>query len=136
LINQLSEDLMKTFASISVSLAAVILIGCASMASAQMPAKTSDGMLTDSAGMTLYTFDKDAMGSGKSACNGPCEKNWPPLMAKDGDKSMGDYSVVTRDDGKKQWAYQGKPLYTWTKDQKAGDKTGDNFNNVWHIAKP
>jgi predicted lipoprotein with Yx(FWY)xxD motif len=101
-----------------------------------MPAKTSDGVLTNSAGMTLYTFDKDQASSGKSACNGPCATNWPPLMAKDGDKPSGDYSLVTRDDGSKQWAYKGKPLYTWSKDKSAGDKSGDGVNNVWHVAKP
>jgi predicted lipoprotein with Yx(FWY)xxD motif len=69
-------------------------------------------------------------------CNGPCATNWPPLFAMDNDGSAGDYSVITRDDGKKQWAFKGKPLYFWSKDQKAGDTTGDGFNNVWHVAKP
>jgi predicted lipoprotein with Yx(FWY)xxD motif len=86
--------------------------------------------------MTLYTFDKDAAGSGKSVCNGPCATNWPPLMAMDGDAASGDYSIVVRDDGKKQWAFKGKPLYFWAKDMKAGDKTGDGFNNVWRVARP
>jgi predicted lipoprotein with Yx(FWY)xxD motif len=44
--------------------------------------------------------------------------------------------VHVRDDGAKQWAYKGKPLYTWAKDTKPGDITGDGVNNVWHIAKP
>ena len=81
--------------------------------------------------MTLYVFDKDA--DGKSMCNGKCAENWPPLVA-DGAAS-GDFSVITRDDGKKQYAYKGKPLYYWSKDQKPGDKTGDGVNNVWHVAK-
>jgi predicted lipoprotein with Yx(FWY)xxD motif len=34
-----------------------------------------------------------------------------------------------------QWAYKGKPLYFWVKDQKPGDKTGDGFNNVWRVVK-
>ncbi|MBS1130894.1 MAG: hypothetical protein H6R16_1896 [Proteobacteria bacterium] len=100
------------------------------------PAKVMDGALTGANGMTLYTFDKDAAGSGKSLCNGPCATNWPPLFAMDGDMASGDYSVVNRDDGKKQWAFKGKPLYYWAKDQKPGDRTGDGFNNVWHTAKP
>ena len=99
--------------------------------------KVSNGMLTGPNGMTLYTFDKDAAGSGASACTGACEKNWPPLMANASDKpSSADYSMVTRDGGKKQWAYKGKPLYFWAKDQKAGDMTGDGVNKVWHVAKP
>ena len=120
------------------ALAAVLLIAalgaCASMGGAPMAAKFEGGMLVDSAGMTLYTFDKDAAGSGKSACNGPCAVNWPPLKATDADHAMGDWSIVTRDDGSKQWAHKGKPLYRWTKDQKPGDRTGDGFLKVWHVA--
>ena len=127
---------MKLFPLFAAPLLALGLIGCASMATTQMPATAKDGRLTNSAGMTLYTFDKDAAGSGKSVCNGQCAVNWPPLMAKDGDKASGDYSVVTRDDGAKQWAYKGKPLYLWIKDQKPGDKTGDGVNNVWRVAQP
>ena len=105
------------------------------MGMSDMPAKkAADGTLTNASGMTLYTFDKDA--GGKSACNGPCATNWPPLMAASGAAASSDWSIVTRDDGSKQWAYKGKPLYTWAKDAKPGDKTGDGFaNNAWHTAK-
>jgi predicted lipoprotein with Yx(FWY)xxD motif len=103
------------------------------------PAKTGDSakgkVLTDGKGMTLYTFDKDA--GGKSACNGPCATNWPPLMAAADAKPASDYTIIVRDDGSKQWAHKGKPLYTWKNDKKAGDITGDGFaNNSWHIATP
>jgi predicted lipoprotein with Yx(FWY)xxD motif len=103
------------------------------------PAKVADTpkgkALVDSKGMTLYTFDKDA--GGKSMCTGPCAENWPPLMASADAKATGDWTVVTRDDGKMMWAYKGKPLYAWKKDGAPGDTTGDGFNNgVWHIAKP
>ena len=116
-------------------IAAAALVACASMSTAQ-PAKATDGVLTGPNGMTLYTFDRDAAGSGKSVCNGPCAANWPPLMASATDASSGDYSVVTRDDGSKQWAYKGKPLYFWAKDAKPGDKTGDGVAGAWKIARP
>ena len=123
---------MKTIRIASPLIAAMLL--SAGSVSAADPAKMADGMLTGGNGMTLYTFDKDA--AGKSACNGPCATNWPPLYVKDGESAGGDYSIVTRDDGSKQRAYKGKPLYYWVKDQKPGDKTGDGFNSVWHVAKP
>jgi predicted lipoprotein with Yx(FWY)xxD motif len=85
--------------------------------------------------MTLYTFDKDTAGGGKSACNGPCATSWPPLLAAADAKAGGDYSIITRDDGTKQWAYKGKPLYLWVKDSKPGDRTGDGFNNAWRLAR-
>ena len=55
-------------------------------------------MLVNSAGMTLYTFDKDS--GGKSACNDQCAKIWPPVMAAADAKPSGDLTVITRDDGK------------------------------------
>jgi len=116
------------------------LVLAAGVALAQMgePAKmaqTDKGpALVDAKGMTLYTFDKDA--GGKSACNGKCAENWPPLMAAADAHAMGKWSVIARDDGSKQWAYNGKPLYTWIKDAKPGDTTGDAVNKVWWVAKP
>jgi predicted lipoprotein with Yx(FWY)xxD motif len=118
---------------LSLSLAA-LLAACASMAAA--PTKVADGVLTGTNGMTLYTFDRDAAGSGKSVCNGQCAINWPPLMASATDAASGDYSIITRDDGAKQWAYKGQPLYFWIKDNQPGDKTGDGVNKVWHVIKP
>ncbi|AWM88985.1 hypothetical protein [Microvirga sp. 17 mud 1-3] len=108
------------------------------MAQGMAPAKvaeTSKGkVLVDAKGMTLYTFDKDS--AGKSACNGTCAQNWPPLMADASAKASGDWSPVKRDDGSMQWAYKGHPLYTWVKDTKPGDTTGDGVNNIWHVAAP
>jgi predicted lipoprotein with Yx(FWY)xxD motif len=112
-----------------------LLAGCASMSAANAPAMMKDGMLVDAKGMTLYTFDRDLANSGKSVCNGDCAVKWPPLMAAEGARAGGDYSVVVRDDGKRQWAFRGKPLYLWPEDQEPGDKYGDNYNKVWRIVK-
>jgi predicted lipoprotein with Yx(FWY)xxD motif len=128
---------MKKFLAPIVVIATLALTGAAF---AQMaPAKTGDSskgkVLTNNTGMTLYTFDKDA--AGKSACNGPCASNWPPLLASADAKPASSYTIVARDDGAKQWAYKGKPLYTWKNDKKPGDITGDGFaNGAWHVAQP
>lgn len=108
----------------------LILAGCAGA-----PASMQGGALTGATGMTLYTFDRDSAGSGKSVCNGPCAANWPPLMASETARVSGEYTIITRDDGRKQWAFKGKPLYYWAKDQKPGDRTGDGFNNLWRVAR-
>ena len=99
------------------------------------PVTTAKGnALADAKGMTLYVFDRDV--AGKSNCNGPCVTNWPPLAAGADAKAAGDWTIVTRDDGAKQWAYKGHPLYGWGQDHKPGDTTGDGVNSVWHAAKP
>ena len=59
----------------------------------------------------------------------------PPLLVFGDARATGDWTIIVREDGGKQWAFKGKPLYTWSKDTKAGDKTGDGVNNIWHVAK-
>ena len=127
---------MNNSRSILLSLVPMLaLAGCAGMTYA--PVKYSNGVMTGPNGMTLYTFDKDVAFSGKSVCNGPCATAWPPFTAAGSEPAGGDWSVVTRDDGAKQWAWSGRPLYYYAKDQQSGDKTGDGFNKVWHaVEKP
>jgi predicted lipoprotein with Yx(FWY)xxD motif len=99
--------------------------------------KLASGMvvLTDARGMTLYTYQKDP--AGKSVCNEQCAKNWPPLTAPADAKQMGDWTVVIRDDGTRQWAYKSRPLYTWIKDTKPSEATGHGVGNgVWEQAVP
>jgi predicted lipoprotein with Yx(FWY)xxD motif len=114
-------------------------VGAATSALAANPVQvgeTAKGQtFVDAKGMTLYTFDKDT--DGKSNCNGPCAASWPPLAASADDRAAGGYGTLMRTDGSKQWAYKGKPLYTWVNDKKPGDITGDGFlNGAWHVAQP
>jgi predicted lipoprotein with Yx(FWY)xxD motif len=124
---------MRTFTTVSAVLAAAF-IAVAGPVVAQ-PAKVADGVLVGANGLTLYTFDRDAPGSGKSACNGPCATAWPPLMATNSDKPSGAWTIVARDDGSRQWAYKGRPLHFYQQDTKAGDRQGDGIGGVWHAAK-
>lgn len=125
----------------NVSLAVLIAAGAVAAGSAfaaepAMVADTAKGKtLVDANGMTLYTFDKDS--DGKSACYDKCAVNWPPLAAEAGAMAEGEWTVITRDDGTMQWAYEGKPLYTFIKDTAKGDVTGDGLaDGTWHVAQP
>ncbi|HMA88645.1 MAG TPA: hypothetical protein VKP89_07880 [Burkholderiales bacterium] len=93
----------------------------------------ANGILADGSGRTLYTFDKDA--SNKSNCNGGCAAAWPPFMVKEGDRAPADFNVITRDDGAKQWAMNGRPLYFFAADVQAGDARGDGKGGVWHVIR-
>ena len=121
----------RKIGTIAASLFAALALSAVALA--QSPAKVAGGVMADSAGMTLYVFDKDA--GGKSACNGPCAAIWPPLLVAGDGKASGDWTIIARDDGSKQWAYKGKPVYKYSKDTKAGEMTGDGFNGVWHAVK-
>lgn len=123
---------------ITLGLSAALLALSASASFAAEPAMEMDSsmgkIMVDMKNMTLYTFDKDEMN--KSNCYDNCAKNWPPLMAPADAMAEGDWTVVERTDGMKQWAYDGKPLYTFVKDTKPGDMTGEGAaNGAWHVAK-
>ena len=121
---------MKSVSLASASL--LVLFSLSAQAQDAAPLKKSDGVLVDAQGKTVYTFDKDAANGGKSACTGKCADNWPPVPAGAA-QPPAPYSTITRDDGTKQLTYKGKPLYTFVKDKKPGDKSGDKLmNNAWH----
>jgi predicted lipoprotein with Yx(FWY)xxD motif len=86
----------------------------------------------DIAGRTLYTFDRDAKG-GKSACVDACIQDWKPVSAAWLAKPTGgDWTVIVRDDGGRQWAFKGKPLYIFSGDHNPGDINGDGRDDAWH----
>ncbi|MER9683370.1 hypothetical protein NKJ23_29415 [Mesorhizobium sp. M0184] len=123
---------MKT---IAIGMAALLLGTAASFAAEAWKEAEVGGtkIYTDASGMTLYTYDKDE--AGKSNCYDKCAANWPPLKADANAKAEGEWTIVDRTDGTRMWTYEGKPLYTFIKDKKAGDVTGEGVGGVWHIAK-
>lgn len=112
------------------------VVACAvSTASFAEPPKIANGMVVDDEGMTLYTFDKDTT-PGKSACTGGCVAKWPAALADAYDKPSGQWGLIATADGKHQWTYEGHPLYRFAGDKMTGEKNGDGFAGVWHVAKP
>ena len=101
------------------------------LAFAAEPAMMKNGMMVDHKGMTVYTFDKDA--GGKSMCDKKCAETWPPMMAPAGAKAEGEWTLIKRDDGMMQWAYEGKPMYYYKMDTKPGDTLGDGKGGFWHM---
>jgi predicted lipoprotein with Yx(FWY)xxD motif len=112
-----------------VALAALSLAACA------VPEAFSDrnGNLTSSDGRTLYVFGKDS--PGKSNCNGACASQWPPFIARDGARTVGAFTVITREDGARQWAHSGQPLYFYAADVQPGDAKGEGQGGAWSVVK-
>lgn len=119
---------------LTILVSAAMAFACGTAFAQSMPVKKADGIFVNSEGMTVYTFDKDASGSGKSACNDGCATNWPAVPAGNAQPSA-PYSTVTREDGSKQLAYKGKPLYLFAADKKPGDRKGDKVKDIWHVVK-
>jgi predicted lipoprotein with Yx(FWY)xxD motif len=104
-------------------------------------------------GFSLYMFQKDKKGNGKSTCYGQCAKVWPPLLSTGRPRAMRGSGLNTRmlgtirrTDGKTQVSYNGYPLYRWAGDSKPGDITGEGItqsggkwyllNTAGNIVKP
>jgi predicted lipoprotein with Yx(FWY)xxD motif len=92
-------------------------------------------IFVDANGMTLYTFDRDTSGH-TSNCEGKCTERWIPLAASADAEAKGDFTVITRSDGSKMWAYRYRPLYTSQSDHAPGDINGFDASNLWHVAHP
>ena len=95
--------------------------------------------LTDSNGMTVYSFSVDDQGSGTSKCTGGCADFWPPLTISSGQPMAGMgvnptlLGTITRDDGSTQVTYNGWPLYYFLFDGAAGDTVG-RYGTWWSMS--
>jgi D-xylose transport system substrate-binding protein len=94
-------------------------------------------ILTDSQGMTLYTFTNDNPGG--STCYDACAQAWPPLTVGTGEQPQagqgvtGTLGVIQRTDGSQQVAYNDMPLYYYQADSKPGDTNGQGLKNAWYV---
>jgi predicted lipoprotein with Yx(FWY)xxD motif len=91
--------------------------------------------LVDLNGMTLYYYERDTTGK-TSNCNGKCVESWVPLSATADAKAIGDFTVISRNDGSKMWAYRYRPLYTSPADKAPGEANGNATTLQWRIARP
>ncbi|MBM3778160.1 MAG: hypothetical protein FJW23_07955 [Acidimicrobiia bacterium] len=96
----------------------------------QVVSSAQAAVLTDFEGLTLYAFNGDAAADPQCSVNG-CEMRWLPVDAPAIAVNVGDFSVVTRADGSKQWAYKGRPLYRYRDDLLPGDATGVGVDERW-----
>ena len=115
-----------------------------SESSADAVLKTADSdlgeIVVDAEGRTVYVFDKDTAGDGKSVCSGDCLAKWPAVTA-DSDKPAvdgvtGEVGTITRDDGSTQVTLGGMPLYLYAGDSQAGDVTGQAVGGIWWVVGP
>ena len=150
----------KLMLAVTVStLALAALAGCSSPAATTTPPAESSAPDTSSTtsevavsttslgdivvngqGMTAYFFDKDTAGSGTSACTGPCADLWPAIESASTtpvvDGVTGEIGTITGTDGGNQITINGRPIYTYSPDTKAGDVTGQGFGGVWWVVSP
>lgn len=100
---------------------------------------TFGSILTDTKGVTLYSFAPDVSGDG--TCAGACLVTWPIFYKANPSFGTGlkkeDFGEITRKvDGAKQTTYKGWPLYYFSKDTAPGTVNGDGVGKTWFVSKP
>ena len=78
----------------------------------------------------LYTFDQDE--PGKSNCNDACAATWHPLLVFGNDQPVGKWAPIKRDDGARQWAYEGMPVYSFAQDPEPVTASNGKVGS-WHL---
>lgn len=87
-------------------------------------------------GMTLYAF-RGKLADVAAVCDRACERQWLPFTGAALSSPVGEFTFVKRDDGSRQWAYGGQPLFTYRGDRVPGDSNGVNHGGDvrWRIAE-
>jgi predicted lipoprotein with Yx(FWY)xxD motif len=111
----------------------------------------------DPHGKTLYTWAGDK--PGQSKCNAErfhkivglaeityylpeyqtrptCQEIWAPFAATAEDRAVGNWTVITREDKSRQWAYLGKALYTFVGDSSPGEVNATSLGRAGLGRKP
>lgn len=90
-------------------------------------------LIANEQGRTVYAHDVTVRRRRLFLPPGTCtsddcvDAQWQPLLAAADAKPQGNWTVVVRPDGKRQWAYKGQRLFLNTTDRKPGDFKGIRF---------
>ncbi|MDB5397521.1 MAG: hypothetical protein JWM91_5027 [Rhodospirillales bacterium] len=100
-------------------------------------------VFADASGRTLYAWFQP-LDHLKMTCNDACMRNyWKPMPAPDNVRTDAGWTAVIREDGSRQLAYGGQPLYSFAQDSRPGDIAGYNFgyradqqSGAWQPVRP
>jgi predicted lipoprotein with Yx(FWY)xxD motif len=101
-------------------------------------------ILFDGRGFALYAFTRDKRGSGRSTCKGDCAEAWPPYIVSGRLRAGAGVDAdllgtIRRADGRLQATYNGRPLYYYVSDRRAGQVLCQDvfeFGGLWLVVRP
>jgi predicted lipoprotein with Yx(FWY)xxD motif len=105
-----------------------------------MPARLSKlgNFLVDGEGRTLYYSRADSVD--RSACSAGCIETWPEEHAATiivpSTMEASRFGTFTRQDGRLQTTFEGRPLYRYSGDQNPGQTNGQGLHGSWFVVNP
>ena len=94
-------------------------------------------LLTTDRNASVYAYDRDT--PDRSMCDAKCARTWEPVIAPALARALGDWSILVRSPGVRQWAYRQQPLYTYALDQRSWSLEGSDvagWSNVYTSLAP
>jgi predicted lipoprotein with Yx(FWY)xxD motif len=86
-------------------------------------------------GFTVYASKADS--ARQSNCNDACRRTWSPVLAPQVAREHGEWTVLERSPGIKQWVYRGQPLYIYIPeagaDARGGQVTGNDVPGWYSV---
>lgn len=93
--------------------------------------RVPDNVITNSTGMTVYTYDPEAGALCATGCGGG--SMWPPHTYAFNVAPVESATLIELDHGVRQWVIDGHPLHTFSGDKKPGDAVIDGIGG-WFVA--
>src|SRR5690606_21415827 len=90
---------------------------------------TRGRLIINDKGFSIYVSEQDT--ANRSNCTGNCELTWSPVIAPALAQPIGEWTLVERGPAVRQWAFRGKPVYTYTRDVSLYSQQGSDVPG-WH----
>ncbi len=113
----------------------MVLTACGWLGRLDAPGSFAGPYLIDRSGFALYRFDRDVAYSRVSMCVDGCVETWRPYLAAPGARRIGDFALIQRSDGERQWVYRGIPLYRYALDRAPGEYRGQGVDDLWRVVE-
>ena len=94
-------------------------------------------LLTTDKTYSVYAYDRDTPTA--SMCDAECARTWNPVLAPALARAQGEWSIIERSAGLRQWAFRQQPLYTYVLDQRTWSLEGSDvpgWSNVYTQLAP
>jgi len=82
----------------------------------QVKTITTGRILMNSGGLVVYTSSADR--PNVSNCRNECLEEWAPVLASETARAQGEWAVIEREAGVKQWTFRTQPVYTYVPDRR------------------
>lgn len=126
---------VRLLRSLALAGASLVLAACGLFSVRDAPASFEGPYLVDRSGFTLYRYDRDVPFSRSSTCVDRCTELWRPYLAAPGARRSGEFALIARTAGERQWVFRGVPLYRYALDRKPGEFRGQGVDDLWRVVE-